>query len=894
MTPMASGPASRPSGRHTRRPALFAVPAMVVVVLVVALTVLPVAACADLLTACSAAIAVLMIRAVTGGRSGGPHLRALTLAGGVLLTALAGAASGVAVLAAPDVLVGGVPLPAEIPLVSLFLVAGLYLPAILRPHQRRDPLARLRVGLDTLGVTASLIFQPWLLLFSGGERRGGSITALIFGGSAAAAVAVAGVHAVRHRAALQWCGPAAALSLIGLTALVIGMDFPFEPNAAIAAVVAAVAINVAAGLLWYGSVRIRHDARPLPPAGSEPSASFPLFVLPMLGSALVTAYHLINGGGLDPVSIILGTTAILSVAAREWTSAIALRRHADHLTDQGNRLRSLVFGAADVAMILDADLAVRWQSPAAARQFGLSDQDVLGRAASALVHPDQSDALHAYLTARIASGAQTTGESTAVRLRDGFGRWRETEWTTNGADPAEPGRTLVVHVRDVSNLRDLEQAMRQAAHLDQQTSLANRQGLRRANDLVPDAGAMIVIELGGLTAIGDVHGPDLAEVVVVEAARRLRTRVDSADVPARLGETRFAVLTHCGAVRAHLLASQLLNALTAPYLAAGTVSHMSAWAGLADLTADADIDEVIRRAALALRSVRSEPPGAIEWYDEEMETRLLRRSTLDQDLPGAVSRGELDLTYQPIVELASRRPVGVEALLGWRHPTLGKVPPDELLPLAEDLGLLSQVGHWALHRSCGLLVDWRRQHESLWLAVNVRPRELVDPAFQASLHTALEIHQIPPSALVIEIAERDLLRVPDAWQEPAAEDVAVQLGRLRAQGIRTAVDNFGSGPTSLSRLRILPLDLLKIDRDVFGQPAEASRQLGAVMDVTVALGRRLGMEVIAQGIDAPEDLDTVQAAGCRLGQGDLLGRPMPAERLEALLEQHRDAPRRNG
>jgi PAS domain S-box-containing protein len=892
---MAGGSTSRRAGRHTGRPALFAVPALLVAVVATSvLTLLPAAAAAGLLTACSGGIAVVMIRAAATGRSAGTRLRALTLAGGILLTALAGAASGVAVLVAPDALVAEVPLPAEIPLVSLFFVAGMYLPAILRPHQRRDLLARLRLGLDTIGVTACLIFPPWLLLFSGGVRRGASITALIFGGGAAAAVAVAGVHAIRHRAALQWCGPSAALSLIGLTALVVGMDFPFDSNAAIAAVAAAVAINVAAGLLWYGSVRICPDVRPIPPANSEPSASFPLFALPILGSALITVYHLVNGGHLDTVSIILGTTAIMAVAAREWTSAIALRRHADHLTDQGNRLRSLVFGSADVAFVLDADLAVRWQSPAAARQFGLSDRDVLGRAVSVLVHPDQADAVHVYLSARMVARAPSTGDSVAVRLRDGSGRWRETEWTTSGVDPAEPGRTLVVYVRDVSDRRDLEEALRQASHLDQQTSLANRQGLRRAAELIPDAGAMIVIEMGGLTAIGDVHGPDLAEVVVVEAARRLRIRVDSVDVPARLGETRFAVLTRRGAVRAHLLASQLLNALTAPYTAAGTVSHLSAWAGLADLTADADIDEVIRRAALALRSVRAGPPGAVEWYDEEMEIRLLRRSTLEQDLPDAVSRGELDLSYQPIVELPGRRPVGVEALLTWRHPTLGAVPAGELLPLAEDLGLLTQVGHWALHRSCRLLADWRRQHDTLWLAVNVSPSELVGAAFQASLDTALEAYQIPPSALVIEIAEQDLVQVRDPEQQPAVEDLAAHLGRLRAQGIRTAVDNFGAGPTSLSRLRILPIDLLKIDRDVFGQPADTFRQVGAVMDVAVTLGQRLGMEVIAHGLQVPEDLGTVQAAGCRLGQGDLLGRPMPAEHLEALLEQHRDAPHRNG
>ncbi|MBU2664001.1 EAL domain-containing protein [Actinoplanes bogorensis] len=863
-----------------RRTAVLAAAALVATAaLVAALVLLRPPAVAGLLTACSGLVAVVMLRAAHTGRPAGPRLRVVALAAGIGLTSIAGAASAVASLVAGGTLVGGVPLPAEIPLVTLFLVAITFLPAILRPQQRRDSLARLRIGLDVVAVTACLLFASWMLLFGdGGERRGATITALIFGGSAAATVAVHGVHALRQRAALQWCGPAAALLLIALTALVAGLDHPGEPNGEIAAVVGAVAINVAAGLLWHGSVRLSPDDSPMPPPGAEPAAGFPLLALPVLASALVTVYHLLNGGSLDAPSIALGALAVTAVAAREWVSSVGLRRQAGHLTDQGNRLRALMFGSADVVMVLDSNLAVRWQSPATARRFGLSDQEVLGREVSALVHPDQVEAVHAFLTAQMTE----PGAHLDVRLRDGFGRWRQTQWTTGGADPAEAAHTLVVHVRDVTNERDLEQALRQDTHLDRQTGLANREGLLRAAELIPDAGAMIVVELGGLTAIGDVHGRDLAELVLVEAARRLRSQVAAADIPARVGESRFAVLTHAGAVRAHLLAGQLVNALAAPYLAAGTVSHLSAWGGLADVTDEHDTDEVVRRAALALRSVRSGPPGAVEWYDAEMEIRLLRRSTLEQDLPGAVERGEIDLRYQPIVELDGHRPVGVEALPAWQHPKLGPVPPAELLDIADDLGLLGPIERSVLERSCRLLARWRRTHESLWLAVDVRPRELVDPGFPATVHAVLEDHDLPHSALVIEIAEQHLSGVRD---DPPVDQIAAQLGRLRALGVRTAVDNFGTGPTSLSRLRILPIDLLKIDRAVFADPVETFRQAGAVMDVAVTLGRRLGMEVVAHGVEDGLDVDTATTAGCRLGQGDLLGRPMPAERLEALLEK---------
>jgi PAS domain S-box-containing protein len=879
----------------TTRRALLVVPAfLVAALLTMAYGLLPRAGVAGLLTACAGLTAAVMVHSVLSGRSAGPRLRALTLAAGLGLTALAGAGSAGAILLAPHALTGdGVPLPAEIPLVSLFLVALLYLPAILRPPQRRDLLTRLRVALDVLGVTAVLMYPAWLLMFSGGVRRGASITALVFGGGAVATAAVAGLHAIRHRAALQWCGPAVALSLAGQVALVVGLDVPGVANASTAALVGAGAINVAGGLLWYGSVRISPETGSVPPPGSEPAAGFPLLTILILGSALVTVYHLIGGGRLDTVSIVLAAVAVSTVVIREWVSAIALRRQSDHLTDQGNRLRGLMFGSTDVAMVLDSNLAVRWQSPAVARQYGLSDLEVLGRSMVALVHADQVDAVHRYLTARMSGEDVAVEQAVEVRLRDGFGRWRDTQWSTGGPDPAGPGRSLVVHIRDVTNVRDLEQALRQATHLDPQTGLVNTDGLRKVAELTVDAGAMIILELGGLTAVGDVHGPELAEVVLVEAARRLRGRVTGADVPARLGEARFAVLTQCGAVRAHLLAGQLVNALSAPYTVAGTVSHLSTWAGLADLTGDEETDEVIRRATLALRSVRPGPPGAVEWYDAEMESRLLRRSVLEQDLPGAVTRGQLDLSFQPIVELPGNHPVGVEAITSWRHPTLGVVPAGELLPLAEELGVLPQIDDWLLKRSCRLLADWRRLHESLWLTVNVRPRALIGPAFQAGLQTALETNDLPYAALVVEVDEQHLVGVRDDVHQPAVDEVAAQLGRLRAQGVRTAVGHFGTGPTSLSRLRILPVDLLKIDREAFGQPSETtSPQPAAVMDVAVILGRRLGMEVIAQGVEDRTDLDTVQTAGCRLGQGNLLGRPMPAEHLEALLEQHRDARRR--
>jgi EAL domain-containing protein (putative c-di-GMP-specific phosphodiesterase class I) len=275
-----------------------------------------------------------------------------------------------------------------------------------------------------------------------------------------------------------------------------------------------------------------------------------------------------------------------------------------------------------------------------------------------------------------------------------------------------------------------------------------------------------------------------------------------------------------------------------------------------------------------------------------METRLMRRSTLEQDLPHAISRAELDLTYQLIVDLPTGRPVGVEAQLCWRHPTLGTVSQDELMPVAEELGLLGELGRWVLHWACRQLSRWLPEHPDLWIAVNARTRQLGDPTFPAVVTMALEAYQVPPSALVVEVSEPDVVAARDgAGGHPGFQDVVDNLGQLRALGVRTAVDNFGTGPTSLSQLRVLPVDLLKVDREVFGPPEAGAAQVSAIMDVMVRLGRQLGIEVIAQGVETAADQETVRVAGCRFGQGTLLGGPpVPPEHLEAALERYRDRP----
>jgi EAL domain-containing protein (putative c-di-GMP-specific phosphodiesterase class I) len=323
----------------------------------------------------------------------------------------------------------------------------------------------------------------------------------------------------------------------------------------------------------------------------------------------------------------------------------------------------------------------------------------------------------------------------------------------------------------------------------------------------------------------------------------------------------------------------LLTELIRPYDLPGATVHLHASIGLADLVAEDSVDDVLSRADLARRRARQLGRNRIEWYDESLEEQLVRRLDLERELPGAADRGELDLVYQPVVELNEGRPVGVEALLRWRSPALGTVLPAEVIPVAEQLGVISEVGDWVLRAACRQLSRWLRDDRDLWLAVNVSVRQLAEPGFVASVAAALATHEIPPDRLLVEIAESQVGN--------DLPNVVTQLAGLRALGVRTALDDFGAGQASLAHLRRLPVDVLKVDSTLFAEPAGRQGTATSMVDVVVGLGRRLGLEIVAEGLETAAHRDLVVGAGCRYGQGYLLGRPAPAEHFEAFLEEHR-------
>jgi EAL domain-containing protein (putative c-di-GMP-specific phosphodiesterase class I) len=294
---------------------------------------------------------------------------------------------------------------------------------------------------------------------------------------------------------------------------------------------------------------------------------------------------------------------------------------------------------------------------------------------------------------------------------------------------------------------------------------------------------------------------------------------------------------------------------------------LSASIGIAECSAGATPDEVLAGADLAMRRARRQGRNRITRFDETLELALMRRDLLESELPGVDRRNELDLLYQPIVAIADRRPYGAEALLRWRHPELGTLMPAEFVPIAEQAGRMGHLGSWALHHACRRLAGWLDDGRDVHVSVNVSARQLHLPDFVPEVAAVLEAYEVPPERLVVELSERVVTE--------DVQRVAARLADLRALGVRTAIDDFGAGYASLTHLRRLPVDVLKLDEALVADP---------LADVVVRLGERLGLMVIAEGVETEEQLAVLQEAGCEYAQGYLFSRPLTAEHTEAFFD----------
>ena len=420
-----------------------------------------------------------------------------------------------------------------------------------------------------------------------------------------------------------------------------------------------------------------------------------------------------------------------------------------------------------------------------------------------------------------------------------------------------------------------------AAGFDPLTGLADRAmfvaRLGAALDRPPrrrSGGAVLLCDIEGIRAVNQVLGHAIGEDLLRAAARRLQAAVRDADLVARLAGEEFAVLQSevDDPERAAALGGRLVALLGRPYLIAGEVVVVTPRVGIAVAPADGDsAAELLRRAAMARNETAAEGAGGYRRFSPEMDRRWQEQRALETALRQAVAEHAFELHFQPQVALPDGRLTGFEALIRWRHPERGLLAPAVFLPVAERLGLMRRVGTWVLREACRHAAAWPAP---LTVAVNIAPAQLEDGGLPEVVAAALDAAGLPAERLELEVTEGVLLATADAALR--------QLLDLRASGVRFAMDDFGTGHSSLTQLRAFPFDRLKIDRS-FVQDLPGGGDAAAIVRAVAGLGRSLGIAVTAEGVETVEQLDRLRAEGCDAAQGYLFGRPEPVARVPEMI-----------
>jgi len=435
----------------------------------------------------------------------------------------------------------------------------------------------------------------------------------------------------------------------------------------------------------------------------------------------------------------------------------------------------------------------------------------------------------------------------------------------------------------LTDAKTVEDAIHQAFH-DSLTGLPNRlllmdrldHALTRAARTNSQA-AVLFIDLDTFKNVNDSLGHAAGDELLGEAAQRLMTCVRAADTAARFGGDEFVVLLEdVDEHRVARVANRILEALNEPFLVQDREVFVGASIGIA-IGGD-EADDLLRNADLALYRAKSKGRAQKQVFEPEMHVAMVERLELEESLAKALRGAELVLHFQPILELRSQRLAGAEALVRWLHPQRGLLMPGEFIPIAEDSRLMLPLGRWVLRNACRQAAAWRREHAAgaeLTISVNFSSAQFNDPALIDDVRGALADTGLPAERLVLELTETSSLH--------DADRVADQMLELRRIGVRIAVDDFGTGNASLRHLAKLPVDVLKVDRSFVNRIGIDHRQT-AIAGSIIRLGETLGMAVVAEGIESPDQMAQLLALGCGFGQGFYLSKPLAPAEFRDLLQ----------
>ena len=599
----------------------------------------------------------------------------------------------------------------------------------------------------------------------------------------------------------------------------------------------------------------------------EPTASF--------FSATKSARHRVD---LALIGLLAIATAGLTLLN---TRAETVRRRAEA------RFRSLVQNAADMIIILDADGRVIYDSPAVERALGYQPEDRLGQPSLELVHTDDLHAIESALADLLASplGTVVRREMRVRRAAGDYG-WFEATATNLLTDPSVRG--IVVNLRDIRERRMFEEQLTHQAFHDPLTALPNRSlfhdRLRMAlsRRRPPESQvAVLFLDLDRFKVVNDSLGHDMGDQLLIAVADRLGTCIRPEDTLARMSGDEFTVLVEDvrDVFAIEQVANRLIECLRSPFSIGDREVFVGVSIGIA-LGHGGQPEDLLRDADLAMYRAKERGRHRYEIFASDLGEQARNRLELEADLRQAIEQDQLRVYYQPEIDLADGRLIGVEALVRWEHPTRGLLLPAHFIGVAEETGLIIPLGAWVLEQACLELRRWLTNHPDrppLSMSVNVSGRQLAQHRrLVDTVASVLQETGIDPGLLTLELTESVLMDNTDV--------TVTALHELRDLGVHLAIDDFGTGYSSLNYLKHFPISILKLDRAfVHGLGNDAAD--AAIAQSAIGLAHALHLRVTAEGIELDEQLSQLRAMGCDQGQGFHFSKAVPAFELDELVRQ---------
>ena len=592
---------------------------------------------------------------------------------------------------------------------------------------------------------------------------------------------------------------------------------------------------------------------------------------------------------LDPVALAVVTlSGVVGIrSSLKQSAANSLAQRQQELVERKQQRAELIlsdFEQTRQGWFWETDRrgAIRYVSSTIADVLGRSYKEMIGKPFSELFTLDDQTG-EGERTLAFHMSTRSSFNELAVRAATKYEdeRW----WSINGLpvyDDYDNFQGFRGSGSDLTERRRSAEKVSRLAHYDSLTGLANRLQISQLLEKILTARAIdqrvcavFLIDLDRFKQVNDTLGHPVGDALLTQVSQRLERVVDKAGRVGRLGGDEFQVVIHGhhSDVSLAQIARQIIEALSQPYSIEGSSVVIGASLGIAKAPEHGVTSEaLIRNADLALYAAKDGGRGRHHFYAADLHSDAEERRQMEEDLRNAIATGSLELYYQPVVSTKTEKVTGFEALLRWTHPVRGPLSPAKFIPIAEETGLIAQIGEWALRTACMDMAQWP---DNVRVAVNVSPLQFANPALPAIVTSALAAAQVAPHRLELEITESVFLN--------DSESTDAMFNALDRLGVRLALDDFGTGYSSLGYLKKAPFDKIKIDQSfVRGATIEGSRN-GAIISSIVNLAEALDMETTAEGVETLDELDLIRSLGCSHVQGFIYAKPLTREDAQALM-----------